>query len=92
MRPWSLLLVVLVALPLVAGVATLPPHYAPDAPIHTHVGARYLERGVAETGMKNLVTAVLLTLVSAPTIAHALARAGYRTGLAAWTRPGRDES
>jgi len=60
MRPWSLLLVVLVALPLVAGVATLPPHYAPDAPIHTHVGARYLERGVAETGMKNLVTAVLL--------------------------------
>jgi multicomponent Na+:H+ antiporter subunit B len=60
MRPWSLLLVLLVALPLVAGVATLPPHDAPDAPIHTHVGARYLERGVAETGMKNLVTAVLL--------------------------------
>ena len=60
MRPWSLLLVLLVALPLVAGVATLPPHDAPDAPIHTHVGARYLERGVAETGVKNLVTAVLL--------------------------------
>ncbi|MFU8889460.1 MAG: hydrogen gas-evolving membrane-bound hydrogenase subunit E, partial [Trueperaceae bacterium] len=60
MRPWPLLLVLLVALPLVAGVATLPPHDAPDAPIHTQVGARYLERGVAETGMKNLVTAVLL--------------------------------
>jgi len=60
MRPWSLLLVLLVALPLVAGVATLPPHDAPDAPIHTQVGARYLERGVAETGMKNMVTAVLL--------------------------------
>lgn len=60
MRPWSLLLVLLVALPLVAGVATLPPHDAPDAPIHTQVGALYLERGVAETGMKNLVTAVLL--------------------------------
>jgi multicomponent Na+:H+ antiporter subunit B len=59
-RPWSLLLVLLVALPLVAGVATLPPHDAPDAPIHTQVGALYLERGVAETGMKNLVTAVLL--------------------------------
>ncbi len=60
MRPWSLLLVLLVALPLVAGVATLPPHDAPDAPIHTQVGALYLERGVAETGMKNMVTAVLL--------------------------------
>ena len=60
MRPWPLLLVLLVALPLVAGVATLPPHDAPDAPIHTQVGALYLERGVAETGMQNLVTAVLL--------------------------------
>jgi multicomponent Na+:H+ antiporter subunit B len=59
-RPWSLLLVLLVALPLVIGVANLPPHDAPDAPIHTGVGVRYLERGVEETGYKNLVTAVLL--------------------------------
>lgn len=60
MRPWSLLLVLLVALPLVIGVANLPPHDAPDAPIHTGVGVRYLERGVEETGYKNLVTSVLL--------------------------------
>jgi multicomponent Na+:H+ antiporter subunit B len=59
-RPWSLLLVLLVALPLVVGVINLPPHDAPDAPIHTGVGVRYLERGVEETGYKNLVTAVLL--------------------------------
>jgi multicomponent Na+:H+ antiporter subunit B len=59
-RPWSLLLVLLVALPLVVGVVNLPPHDAPEAPIHTGVGARYLERGVEETGYKNLVTAVLL--------------------------------
>jgi len=59
-RPWSLLLVLLVALPLVVGVVNLPPHDAPDAPIHTGVGVRYLERGVEETGYKNLVTAVLL--------------------------------
>ena len=60
MKPWALLLVVMVALPLVVGVAGLPVHDAPDAPIHTHVGAHYLEHGVAETGMTNLVTAVLL--------------------------------
>jgi multicomponent Na+:H+ antiporter subunit B len=59
-RGWAALLVLLVTLPWVLGVAGLPRHDAPDAPIHTHVGARYLERGVAETGMKNLVSAVLL--------------------------------
>jgi len=59
-KPWSLLLVLLVALPLLIGVVNLPPHDAPDAPIHTGVGVRYLERGVEETGYKNLVTAVLL--------------------------------
>ena len=61
MRGWAALLVLVVALPWVVGVAGLPRHDAPDAPIHTHVGSRYLERGVEETGMKNLVTAVLLS-------------------------------
>ena len=60
MKPWSLLLVLLVALPLIVGVVNLPPHDAPDAPIHTGVGVRYLAHGVEETGNKNLVTAVLL--------------------------------
>jgi multicomponent Na+:H+ antiporter subunit B len=59
-KGWAALLVLVVALPWVLGVAGLPRHDAPDAPIHTHVGSRYLERGVEETGMKNLVTAVLL--------------------------------
>jgi len=49
-----------------------------------------LQDGVTYGDLK-IVLLVLLTLVSAPTIAHALARAGYRTGLAAWTRQGRDE-
>jgi multicomponent Na+:H+ antiporter subunit B len=60
MRPLALLLVVLVALLLVVAVAGLPLHGAPDAPVHGHVSARYLERGLDETGMRNLVTAVLL--------------------------------
>ena len=49
-----------------------------------------LQGGLTYGDLKILLL-VLLTVVSAPTIAHALARAGYRTGLAAWTRPGRDD-
>lgn len=49
-----------------------------------------LQGGLTYGDLKILLL-VLLTLVSAPTIAHALARAGYRTGIAAWTRPGRDD-
>ena len=45
-----------------------------------------LQGGLAFGDLK-IVLIVLLALVSAPTIAHALARAGYRTGLVAWSRP-----
>lgn len=31
----------------------------PEAPVHTHVADRYVDRGQAETGVPNLVTAVL---------------------------------
>lgn len=61
MKIAPLLLTVLVAVSLIAAVATLPPHAAPDAPIHTEVGARVTRDGASETGMKNLVTAVLLS-------------------------------
>jgi multicomponent Na+:H+ antiporter subunit B len=60
MKPAALLLVVVVTIPLLIAMAGLPPHGGLDARVHTHVGARYLERGVAETGMHNMVTAVLL--------------------------------
>ncbi len=50
-----------------------------------------LQGGITYGDLK-IVLLVLLTLVSAPTIAHALARAGYRTGLSAWTRPRRRQS
>ena len=49
-----------------------------------------LQGGLAYGDLK-IVLLVLLALVSAPTIAHALARAGYRTGLVTWTRPERDD-
>jgi multicomponent Na+:H+ antiporter subunit B len=37
----------------------LPPFGAPDAPMHVHVAPRYLQEGVKETGVPNIVTAVL---------------------------------
>jgi multicomponent Na+:H+ antiporter subunit G len=47
-----------------------------------------LQGGLAFGDLK-LVLLMLLVLVSGPTTAHALARAGYRTGLAPWTDPER---
>ena len=60
MRWRGVALVLVAGATMIAGVADLPVHGTPDAPIHRHVGARYLEHGVAETGMSNMVTAVLL--------------------------------
>ncbi|MBI3067408.1 MAG: DUF4040 domain-containing protein [Betaproteobacteria bacterium] len=48
-------------LPLVVAVATvgLPAFSDPEAPIHRHVAPRYIHDGLRETGVPNLVTAVL---------------------------------
>lgn len=53
-------LLVITAIPLLIGVAALPPHGRDDTPVHTHISARYLERGAKEAGSTNIVTAVLL--------------------------------
>jgi multicomponent Na+:H+ antiporter subunit B len=37
----------------------LPDYSDPQAPIHTHVAPRYLQEGPKETGVPNIVTAVL---------------------------------
>jgi multicomponent Na+:H+ antiporter subunit G len=47
-----------------------------------------LQGGLAFGDLK-LVLLMLLVLISGPTTAHALARAGHRTGLASWTDPER---
>lgn len=47
--------------------------------------AMALQRGI-EFGDLKVLLLVVLILVSAPTIAHALARAGFRTGLRPWTK------
>ncbi|MCZ7563492.1 MAG: hypothetical protein M5U08_06455 [Burkholderiales bacterium] len=44
---------------LVYGSLGLPAFSDPRAPIHTHVAPRYIAHGRAETGVPNIVTAVL---------------------------------
>jgi multicomponent Na+:H+ antiporter subunit B len=41
------------------GMQGLPEYSDQHAPIHTHVAPRYLQQGPAETGVPNIVTAVL---------------------------------
>jgi multicomponent Na+:H+ antiporter subunit B len=43
----------------VYGTLGLPAFSDPEAPIHTHVVPRYLRQGLQETGVPNVVTAVL---------------------------------
>ncbi|MDF1614416.1 hydrogen gas-evolving membrane-bound hydrogenase subunit E [Desulfurivibrio dismutans] len=59
-KPLVIALLILLALALLAAMAELPAVGQADAPVHTHVSARYIEQGEAETGAHNLVTAVLL--------------------------------
>ncbi|HLB13556.1 MAG TPA: DUF4040 domain-containing protein [Burkholderiales bacterium] len=59
-RPWLPLVLALVVVgALVYGTLGLPAFSDPSAPIHTHVVPRYLNEGLKETGVPNIVTAVL---------------------------------
>jgi multicomponent Na+:H+ antiporter subunit B len=59
-KPWpALALSVAVGAALVYGSLGLPAFSDTDAPIHQHVVPRYLNDGPKETGVPNVVTAVL---------------------------------
>ncbi len=58
-RLLPLMLALAVGVMLVWGTLVLPPFGSPDAPIHQHVAPRYIEDSIAETGVPNIVTAVL---------------------------------
>jgi multicomponent Na+:H+ antiporter subunit B len=59
-RPLApLALSIAVAAVLAYGSMGLPPFSDPRAPIHTHVAPRYLNDGPRETGVPNVVSAVL---------------------------------
>jgi multicomponent Na+:H+ antiporter subunit B len=55
----SLALSITVGAVLAYGMQGLPAFSDPEAPIHSHVAPRYLEDGPTETGVPNVVTAVL---------------------------------
>lgn len=44
---------------LIYGTLDMPAFGSPDAPVHTHVGGAYINRAQADTGVPNIVTAVL---------------------------------
>jgi multicomponent Na+:H+ antiporter subunit B len=52
-------LAIAVLIVLLHGVEDLPPWADPDQPSSVHVSPRYIERGIEETGVPNIVTAVL---------------------------------
>lgn len=54
-----LALSIVVGATLVYGMQGLPMFSDPQAPIHSHVAPRYLQESVKETGVPNVVTAVL---------------------------------
>lgn len=59
-KPWLPLFVVLVTgVMLIYGTWDIPPFGDPDAPAQQHVAPYYLERSLPETGVPNVVTAVL---------------------------------
>ncbi len=59
-RPWLPLTVVIVTgAVLVYGTLDIPGFGDPEAPAQTHVAPYYIERSVPETGVPNVVTAVL---------------------------------
>jgi multicomponent Na+:H+ antiporter subunit B len=60
LRPWLPLVIALVIVGvLVYGTLGLPAFSDPAAPIHVHVVPRYLRDALRETGVPNVVTAVL---------------------------------
>lgn len=54
-----LLLCAVTGAALLYGTADLPPFGSPLAPVHQHVGPDYIARAPVETGVPNLVTAIL---------------------------------
>ena len=54
-----LLIVTATGAALLYATADMPPFGAPDNPIHQHVAPYYIDRSLDETGVPNMVTAVL---------------------------------
>lgn len=68
-RPWLPLLVVIVTgSALIYGTWDIPAFGTPDAPAQTHVARYYIDNALQETGVPNIVTAVLASYRSFDTL------------------------
>lgn len=59
LQPGPLLIALVTGAALIYGTFDMPVYGDPNAPIHHHVAPRYIEDSLAETGVPNMVTAVL---------------------------------
>jgi len=55
-----LVLVLLAAYGILVAVAELPPYGMPDNPVHNQVSERYINEALNDTGVPNMVTAIVL--------------------------------
>lgn len=80
---------------LVYGTLGLPAFSDPNAPMHRHVAPRYINEGLRETGVPNLVTAVLASYRGYDTLGETMvvftAGAGVIVLLRRTRRRGREE-
>ena len=72
------------------GMAGLPAFSDPDAPIHRHVAPRYLQEGPRETGVPNIVTAVLASYRGYDTLGETIVVFTAGVGVVALLRRRRD--
>ncbi|MEL0021063.1 MAG: hydrogen gas-evolving membrane-bound hydrogenase subunit E, partial [Rickettsiales bacterium] len=56
---FPLIIVLISGVALIYGTLDMPLYGDPNAPIHNHVAPYYLEKGIIQTGVPNVVTAVL---------------------------------
>jgi len=55
-----LLVVLLATYGILMAVAELPPYGMPDNPVHNQVSERYINEALEDTGVLNMVTAIVL--------------------------------
>ena len=59
-KPWlPLVVVIITGVMLIYGTSDIPDFGDPDAPAQIHVAPYYLEKSLSDTGVQNVVTAVL---------------------------------
>ena len=68
----SLFIVMVTGGVLIYGTMDMPGFSDPKAPAHRHVAPRYIEKGLEETGVPNLVTAILASYRGYDTLGETL--------------------